>query len=141
MAVRLNPYLGFENSAREAMEFYQSVMGGELTISTFGEAKAEVQPDELDLVMHAMLTTENGIVLMASDAPAHIEHETGSSISVSLSGEAEDDEVLSGYFDGLSAGGKVTVPLAAAPWGDKFGMFKDKFGTNWMVNIAGAKSE
>ena len=136
MTTRLNPYLGFRDNAREAMDFYQSVFGGELTRSTFGEFHASEDPSEQDKVMHSMLTTDGGLALMAADTPNSMEYTAGSNYSIALSGE--DDAELRGYWDKLSAGGTVTVPLEKAPWGDTFGMCVDKFGVSWMVNIAGA---
>ncbi|SMQ75501.1 PhnB protein [Plantibacter sp. VKM Ac-1784] len=132
----LNPYLGFRGTAREAMEFYQGVFGGELTVSTFRDFGAEVEPDELDLVMHAQLTGDAGVVFMASDTPKHMDYSMGSDFSMSLSGPNEDEAQLTGYFDNLAAGGTVQQPLTVAPWGDSFGMLQDRFGVAWMVNIA-----
>jgi len=137
MATRLNPYLGFRDTAREAMEFYQSVFGGELTTSTFAEFQASEDPAERDKIMHSMLTSDSGLVLMAADTPNSMDYTPGNSHSISLSGE--DEAELRGYWDKLSAGGNVTMPLERAPWGDTFGMCVDKFGVSWMVNIAGAQ--
>lgn len=133
MSTRLNPYLGFRDSAREAMDFYQSVFGGDLTRSTFAELQASEDPAEKDKIMHSMLTTDAGLVLMAADTPNGMEFTPGNNYSVSLSGE--DDTELRGYWGKLSEGGTVTVPLERAPWGDSFGMCVDKFGVKWMVNI------
>lgn len=138
MTTRLNPYLGFRNSAREAMEFYQSVLGGELTVNTFADFQASQDPAEQDKIMHSMLTTENGMCLMAADTPNSMEYTPGSSHSISLSGE--DEAELRGYWDKLVQGGTVTMPLEPAPWGDIFGMCIDKFGVTWLVNIAGSGS-
>ena len=138
MAVTLNPYLNWRGNARAAMEFYQSVFGGELTVSTFGDAGMEVDPSEVDQVMHSQLVTENGLTLMGSDAPMHIEGTEGSAYSVSLSGP--DEEILRGYWEGLSVGATIEQPLMTAPWGDTFGMLIDQYGINWMVNILGAQS-
>jgi PhnB protein len=135
MSITLNPYLGFRGNAREAIEFYHSVFGGELTINTFGESHASETPDEDPLVMHAMLVTAD-LTLMASDTPNRMEYTKGDNISVSLSG---DDEVkLTQYFTALAEGGTITQPLVKAPWGDSFGMLVDKFGITWLTNIAGA---
>lgn len=138
MSTRLNPYLGFRDSAREAMDFYQSVFGGELTRSTFAELHASEDPAEQDKIMHSMLSTDTGLVLMAADTPNRMELTSGTNYSVSLSGE--DDAELRGYWNKLSDGGAVTAPLERAPWGDSFGMCIDRFGVSWMVNIAGAES-
>jgi PhnB protein len=139
MPTLLNPYLGFRDNARDAMTFYQSVFGGELTLSTFGEFQASEDPAEADKIMHGMLTTGQGLVLMAADTPNSMDYTPGNTISVSLSGD--DEAELRGYWDKLSGdGGSVTVPLEQAPWGDIFGMCTDKFGTAWLVNVNGAQA-
>ena len=135
MTTRLNPYISFRDNAREAMDFYQSVFGGELTRSTFEELHASEDPAEKDKIMHSMLETEGGLVLMAADTPNSMDHTPGGSISVSLSGE--DEAELSGYYKQLSEGGTVLAPLDKAPWGDSFGMCVDRFGVTWLVNISG----
>jgi len=135
MATRLNPYLNFRDTTRQAMEFYQSVFGGALTMSTFGEFGASDDPAEKDKIMHAQLEAGEAFTLMAADTPSAMDYQPGTNFSVSLSGD--DEPELRGYWDKLSAGGTATVPLEQAPWGDTFGMCVDKFGTSWMVNIAG----
>ena len=139
MPTILNPYLSFRDNAREAMNFYQSVFGGELTMSTFADFQASEDPAEAEKIMHAMLTTTKGMVLMGADTPNTMEYQPGSSISVSLSG---DDEVeLRGYYEKLSGdGGAVTVPMEKAPWGDIFGMCTDRFGVAWLVNVSGGQA-
>ncbi|PVU81455.1 hypothetical protein DDP54_16390 (plasmid) [Cellulomonas sp. WB94] len=137
MATRLNPYLTFRDTARQAMEFYQSVFGGELTVSTFAEFHASEDPAEQDKVMHSQLTTDNGLVLMGADTPNTMDYTVGSNYSVSLSGE--DDAELRGYWDKLTVGATIGEPLTTAPWGDAFGMFTDKFGVSWLVNISGSQ--
>jgi PhnB protein len=132
MAVRLNPYLSFQDSAREAMTFYQSVLGGELTVSTFGEFQASDDPAEQDKVMHSQLETPDGLVLMAADTPARMDHQPQAGVSVSLSGD--DEAKLRGFWERLSEGGTVVMPFEKAPWGAVFGMCVDRFGTSWMVN-------
>lgn len=139
MQTRLNPYISFRDNAREAMEFYKTVFGGQLNISTFEEyyATEDVQ-NEGHKVMHAMLEAENGITFMAADTPNSMEYKPGDNMSMSLSGDNEEE--LRGYWGKLSDGGNVIMPLEKAPWGDTFGMCTDKFGIQWMVNIA-PKSE
>lgn len=134
MQSRLNPYLSFKDNAREAMEFYQTVFGGKLTINTFAEFHASEDPAEANKVMHAMLEAENGITFMAADTPNGMEYLPGKNICMSLSGDNEAE--LRGYWEKLSAGGTVRMSLEAAPWGDTFGMVGDKFGIEWMVNIS-----
>jgi PhnB protein len=134
MSTRLNPYLGFRDNAREAMEFYHSVFGGELTTGTFAEYQASEDPAEADKIMHAMLETDDGLVLMAADTPNSVDFSPGTNHSVSLSGD--DEAALRGYWDKLSDGGNVMMPLEQAPWGDFFGMCVDRFGINWLINIS-----
>jgi PhnB protein len=136
MSVRLNPYLGFRDNARDAMEFYRSVFGGQLTMSTFKEFNASTDPSEDDLVMHAQLEGEHGVVFMGSDTPQRMEYRPGSNFSMSLSGD--DGAVLTSWFGKLADGGTVTMPMNKAPWGDTFGMCVDRFGVNWLVNISGS---
>lgn len=133
MTFRLNPYINFKDSTRDAMEFYKTVFGGTLELTTFKEGGAPVNADEENKIMHSSLTSDNGIFFMASDTPAHMEYVHGRNISMSLSGE--DEAVLTGYWEKLSAGATVEQPLVKAPWGDTFGMLTDKFGIRWMVNI------
>ena len=132
MTSRLNPYLQFDGNARTAMEFYQSVFGGDLTISTFGDLGS---PDEAlkDKIMHAQLVSPDGYYLMASDLAPGMPYNPGSSITVSLSG---DDPTLRDYFTNLAAGGVIAMPLEKQAWGDEFGMLTDKFGIAWMVNVS-----
>lgn len=133
MPSRLNPYLSFKDNARQAMTFYQTVFGGKLELHTFKEFHAAQDPSEDDKIMHSMLSADNGIVFMASDTPTSMPYKPGTNISMSLSGD--DEAELRGYFDKLSAGGKVMMPLTKAMWGDVFGMLTDQFGIVWMVNI------
>ncbi len=133
MPTTLNPYLGFRDQARSAMDFYHAVFGGELTRSTFAEMHASEDPAEAEKVMHSQLVTPGGMVLMAADTPNSMEYSPGGPISVSLSGT--DEAELRGYFERLSDGGTVVLPLEKAPWGDSFGMCRDRFGVSWMVNI------
>ncbi|KNH15186.1 3-demethylubiquinone-9 3-methyltransferase [Arthrobacter sp. ZBG10] len=138
MPTILNPYISFRDNARDAMNFYQSVFGGDLRVSTFGEYQASEDPAEADKVMHGMLTTPSGLVLMGADTPNSMPYNPGSAISVSVSGD--DEAELRGYYEKLSTdGGSVTVPMEASPWGDIFGMCTDKFGIDWLVNVNGAQ--
>ena len=136
MATTLNPYLGFRDEARSAMDFYHSVFGGELTRSTFAEMNMSEDPAEAEKIMHSQLVTPGKLVLMGADTPNGMDYSPDGPISVSLSGSDEDE--LRGYWEKLSDGGTVTVPLEKAPWGDSFGMCADRYGVNWMVNIAGS---
>ncbi len=135
MPTLLNPYLTFAGDAREAMQAYAQVFGGELTLTTFGEAGAagEGGPDP-DGVMHASLPMPAG-TLMASDLQPGAELTRGNDVALSLSGD--DEATLRGWFEALAEGGTVSMPLERQMWGDVFGMCTDRFGVSWMVNIAG----
>lgn len=139
MATRLNPYLSFRDTAREAMEFYHSVFGGNLDQSTFADMHASEDPAEQDKIMHSQLMTDGGLTLMAADTPAGMDFVAGTNFAVSLSGEDEGE--LRGYWEKLTADGTVSLPLEKAPWGDSFGMCVDKYGVPWMVNISGGGGE
>jgi PhnB protein len=132
VASRLNPYISFPGNARQAMEFYQQVFGGNLTTSTFGQFGMQDAP-EANNIMHSQLETDTGFTLMGADTPPGTEYNPGNNIAVSLSGD--DESELRGYWEKLSEGGTVTVPLEKQMWGDVFGMCIDRFGTAWMVDI------
>lgn len=141
MTIGLNPYLQFDGTAREAVEFYHSILGGELAISTFAEGMPPETIDDSvrDRIMHASVYVHRGIHIMASDSAPGMEIGTNGTISLSSDGtDPSEAEVLRGYWDGLAEGGEVTLPLEVAPWGDAFGQLTDKFGVNWMVNITAA---
>ena len=137
MNTKLNPYISFKNNAREAMEFYQNVFGGKLTMNTFKDFNASQSPSMDNMIMHADLEVDNGLALMGADTPEGMEYREGSRISISLTGGNESE--LKGYFDKLSNGAKVLQPLEKSNWGDTFGMLTDKFGVTWFVNIAAPK--
>ncbi len=136
MPSRLNPYISFPGTARDAMQFYENVFGGTLHLNTFGEFAGDApNPDN---IMHGMLETDRGFTLMGADTPPGMEHQPGNNIAVSLSGD--DDAELRGYWEQLSDGGTVTMPLEKQMWGDEFGMCVDRFGIPWMVNITQPQS-
>jgi PhnB protein len=132
MASRLNPYLNFNGNARQAMEFYASVFGGELNISTFADFGNADSPDA-QRIMHAQLETEAGYTLMAADVTSDMPYQPPAGFSVSLSGD--DGDRLRGYYEKLAASGTTTMPLEKQVWGDEFGMCVDGFGIAWLVNI------
>jgi PhnB protein len=132
MTSRLNPYLTFDGQAREAMEFYRSVFGGDLAMNTFGEYGAD-DPALAGRIMHARLDTPEGYTLMGADTPPGEEFRPGNTITVSLSGDTGDP--LREYWEKLSEGASVAVPLEKQMWGDEFGQLTDRYGIAWMVNI------
>ena len=132
MSSRLNPYITFNGNARSALEFYEGVFGGTLTLNTFGELGG-ASGAEADKIMHGMLETAAGFTLMGADTPPGMDYTPGNNMAVSLSGD--DAEELRKYWNALSEGGTVAVALEKQMWGDEFGMCVDLFGTTWMVNI------
>ena len=136
MASILNPYLSFDGNAREAMELYRDVFGGELSVMTYGDMGTE--GEDAQKVMHSSLTRSGGFTLMGADTPPGQTLQRGNDFGVSLSGD--DESELMGYWEKLSEGGTVTVPIEKQMWGDTFGMCQDRFGVTWMVNIAGSPS-
>lgn len=128
----LNPYLSFRNDARAAMQFYRDVFGGDLVVDTFASYENMVaDPEDKDLVMHAQLTTPDGLVLMASDTPSRMEYTPPSGISISVGGD--DEAQLERFWTALAEGGTVTMPFEVPPWGGRFGMLRDRFGIHWML--------
>jgi PhnB protein len=135
----INPYIHFNGNAEEAFNFYKSVFGGEFAmIVRFKDVsipERTVSENEANRIMHIALPIGKGSVLMASDTPEfmgkHNENENRSKISISAESKEEADQL----FNGLSAGGKVEVPIADSPWGSYFGMFRDKYGIEWMVDF------
>lgn len=130
MGSQLNPCLAFKGNARQAIEFYQDVLGGQLDMGTYAEyGSPDAHPDK---IMHATLRTPDGYTLMAWDVREEMPHTPGNNVAVFLGG---DDAKLRDYFERLSAGGTVTLPLEKQPWGDEAGSLVDQFGITWMVNI------
>jgi PhnB protein len=132
MTTRLNPYLNWRGQAADAMAFYQSVLGGELTSSTFAEyGGMGVPEEEQDNVMHSQLVVSDSVALMGSDVPSTHPGELHNG-TVTLSGD--DVDLIRGWYEGLAAGGTVDLPFEQAPWGDYFGQVTDRFGVEWMFN-------
>jgi len=132
VASRLNPYVSFRDNAREALEFYKDVFGGNLSINTFGEYGDPNGPGANN-VMHGQLETDRGFTLMGSDTPPGMDFNPGNNITISLSGD--DEQELRGYWEKLTEGANVTMPLEKQMWGDVYGQCTDKFGVQWMVDI------
>lgn len=133
----LNPYLNFNGNTRQAMEFYQSVFGGELNIMTLEQGAGVSDPATKNNIMHADLRVANGMTLMAADDVGDEKSKTGNNCSLSLSGD--ENEELTTYFNRLKENGNVIQPLELAPWGDSFGMVTDQFGVLWLINISTKK--
>jgi PhnB protein len=134
VSAALNPYLNFGGDTREAMAFYQQVLGGDLSVQTFAEFGMPTSPAYQDKVMHARLDAD-GAVIMASDVREGTVPKVGDNVTLSLSGGPAEHDHLTGIFAALADGGATMMPLAEVPWGATFGMLTDKFGIQWMVNI------
>lgn len=134
----INPHINFNGNAEEAFLFYKSVFGGEFaTVVRFKElASAEfpIAEKEADKIMHIALPIGKS-VLMANDVPEIMgrtnENENRSKIVISAESKEEADKI----FTGLSAGGQIEMPIADSPWGTYFGMFRDKYGIEWMIDF------
>jgi PhnB protein len=131
--IRLNPYLSFNGQAREALQRYHDVLGGELTLTTFAEFGQD-DPAIADLIMHGQLLTADGQMLMGADTPPGMDYRPGNTATVILHGEGE--QTLRRYWDGLSQGATVNVALEPQMWGDVYGQLTDPFGIVWQVNIS-----
>lgn len=128
--MEMAPYLVFNGNCKEAFTFYQSVLGGELTVMTHAEAPMDTPPASADLVMHARLETDGQALMGSDNEPGASETPASFAVSVGYS-TAEDAERV---FAGLAAGGTVTMPIDETFWAIRFGMLTDKFGVPWMVN-------
>ena len=141
---KLNPYLSFKSEAKDALDFYRSVLGGELAVSTFGENPMEGMPtpdEDKALVMHGQLDAPGGLTIMAADTPSFMEYVAPTSgVTVSLTGGPDDHDYIKGAYEKLSDGATPGQPLELAPWGDYYGALTDRFGISWMFNIGTEQS-
>ena len=131
MATELSPYLQFDGSAREAMAYYRDIFGGELEVTTFGEFGLDGPPEH---IMHSVLRTPTGIVLMGSDTPPGKSYSPTGNVGISLFGA--DEQEMRGYWDRLADGATIGMELERQMWGDVYGECVDRFGISWLVNIA-----
>ena len=133
----LNPYLNFAGNAEEAFTFYQSVFGGELFVQRMSDVPGmdELPEKEKDYAMHVAIPIGNGQTLMASDCLESRGHvlKPGNDNYISVTPDSREE--ADRLFNGLSAGGRVEVPMTEQFWGDYFGSFEDKFGVQWMINF------
>jgi PhnB protein len=134
----INPHINFNGNAEEAFHFYKSVFGGEfakiMRFKDISSPEFPVAENEAEKIMHIALPIGQNI-LMANDVPESMgrvnENENRSKIAISAASREEADKL----FSGLSAGGQIEVPITDSPWGSYFGMFRDKFGIEWMVDF------
>lgn len=129
----MHPYIAFRHTAREALDFYQSVFGGELAYSTFKDFDVVHDPGEDNKVMYGLLSTPSGFVLQCADTPNFLPYESGNKTSIAVSGT--DEQELRGYWEQLVAKADIEVPLSAGPWGDIYGLCTDQFGVKWIFTV------
>lgn len=128
----MNPYLNFAGNAREALDFYKSIFGGEVSgLQTYADGGMPHEPGKENWVMHSEFKAD-GVFFMAADDPSGAIKTSNNNISLSL--QFTDITEIDRTFDALAQGGQVTMPLDTAPWGARFGMLKDKFGIQWLLN-------
>lgn len=130
--LQMNPYINFQGKAREAMQFYQNAIGGDIELIAFGENGVPHPAETGEAIMHAVLNAD-GATIMGSDGMPDHPPTTGDNFAIALSGE--DEPRLTKAFKSLSVDGRVKQPLKVESWGDAFGWLEDKYGINWMVNI------
>ena len=134
----INPHINFNGNAEEAFNFYKSVFGGEfakiMRFKDLASAGFPVAEKEANKIMHIALPIGKSI-LMANDVPEIMgrtnENENRSKIVISAESKEEADKL----FNGLSAGGQIEMPISDSPWGTYFGMFRDKYGIEWMIDF------
>ena len=137
--VTINPHINFNGNAEKAFTFYKSVFGGEfakiIRFKDLASPEFPVAEKEKNKIMHIVLLIGKTSMLMANDVPEIMgktnENENRSKIVISAESKEEADKL----FNGLSAGGKIEMPIADSPWGSYFGMFRDKYGIEWMVDF------
>jgi PhnB protein len=135
---QINPHINFNGNAEEAFTFYKSVFGGEfakiIRLKDISSPEFPVAENDENKIMHIALPIGKN-VLMANDIPEFMgrvnENENRSKISISAESKEEADKL----FSGLSVGGEIEMPISDSPWGSYFGMFRDKYGIEWMVEF------
>ncbi|MFI6025032.1 VOC family protein [Amycolatopsis magusensis] len=134
MSVKTTLHLNFRGEARAALEFYQSVFGGDLAVVTYKDAGNLDEPDEADQVMWGQVAAGNGFHVMAYDVPARLAFDRGeNSFFASVRGESVEE--ITGYWEKLSGDATVVQPLGPAGWAPAYGMLKDRFGVVWVLDV------
>jgi PhnB protein len=134
--MKLTPYLHFAGNAQEVIDFYKQALGGEATISRYGDSPMPVDEDYKDKIVHARYVFDDNMIMISDSFKGQPVSTRG---NIQLSVEAGNEEQLRSAFEKLSEGGKVTMPLARQYWGALFGMLEDKFGVSWMLNYEMSK--
>ena len=134
MSVTTTTHLNFRGDARAALEFYQSVFGGDLAVVTYKDAGNVQEESEADQVMWGQVLAENGFHVMAYDVPSGTGHHQGeNSFFVSVRGETVEE--VTGFWEKLSAGATVVIPMGPAGWAPAYGMLRDRLGVVWVVDV------
>ncbi|WP_437753565.1 VOC family protein [Sorangium sp. So ce1389] len=135
MTISVANHLNFRGDARAALEFYQSVFGGDITIVTYKDAHNVQDPSEAGQVMWGQVTARNGFRVMAYDVPSRTPWDQGkNAFFVSVRGDSADE--IAALWEKLSDGATVAQPLAPSGWTPLYGMLKDRFGITWVLDVA-----
>lgn len=134
MSITTTPHLNFRGDARSALEFYQSVFGGQLVAVSYADGHAVTDPAEADQVLFGEVVAEVGFHVMAYDVPSHTPYDPGT-IPVFVSVRGADVDEITEYWQKLVDGSTVVVPLAASAWSPLYGMLKDRFGVTWVLDV------
>ncbi len=135
MSVKTTTHLNFRGDARAALEFYRSVFGGDLAALTYKDAGNVQDESEADQVMWGQVLAENGFHVMAYDVPSRMAYDQGAnSFFVSVRGTTVEE--VTGYWEKLSDGATIVIPMGPAGWAPAYGMLKDRFGVVWVVDVA-----
>lgn len=136
MTVNVTPHLNFRGDARTALEFYQSVFGGDLVVTTYADMGNAADPAEADLVVWGQVAAANGFRVMAYDVPASRPWSQGDDpFFVSVRGD--DVEEMDAAWKRLAEGAFIVQPFGSAPWAERYGMLKDRFGVTWVLDVLG----
>jgi PhnB protein len=135
MTINVTNHLNFRGDARAALEFYQSVFGGDIVIITYKDAQNVQDPSEADWVMWGQVAAPNGFRVMAYDVPSRTPYNPGENpFFVSVRGDL--DKEITALWEKLSVGSTVVQPLAPSGWAPLYGMLKDRFGITWVLDVA-----
>jgi PhnB protein len=135
MTVSVTNHLNFRGDARAALEFYQSVFGGDLAIVTYQDAHHVQEPSEAQQVMWGQVSAKNGFRVMAYDVPSRMPWEAGmNAFFVSVRGDSAAE--ITSLWEKLSVGAAIVQPLAPSGWAPLYGMLKDRFGVTWVLDVA-----
>lgn len=135
MSVTTTAHLNFRGAAREALDFYHVVFGGEKALVTYADAGAAQDPSAAGEIMWGEVRSENGFHVMAYDVPSFMDWNPGEN-AYFVSVRGDDAEEITRLWDGLSAGATIVMPLNPAPWSPLYGMVRDRFGVVWVLDVA-----